>query len=209
MVPHAPVPAKVVLADDHGVFRDGVRLLLANDPAFEVVGEVKDLSGLKEAIRLGQPDLLLVDYHMPGGDSCALVNHLKHTLPALRIVFLTGSSSAAVLKQMADVQADAVLLKDGSAAELMIHLRAVMAGARVIPPAVAALIAQCAGLLTRREMQIVKLIGDGLSNAEMGALLSLSPKTVDKHRENLMRKLEVNSVAQLVLKAHAMGWLAS
>ena len=191
------------------MFRDGVRLLLANDPAFEVVGEVKDLGGLKEAIRLGQPDLLLVDYHMPGGDSCALVNHLKHTLPALRIVFLTGSSSAAVLKQMADVQADAVLLKDGSAAELMTHLRAVMAGTRVIPPAVAELIAQCAGLLTRREMQVVKLIGDGLSNAEMAALLSLSPKTVDKHRENLMRKLEVNSVAQLVLKAHAMGWLAS
>ena len=209
MESHALAPAKVLLADDHGVFRDGVRLLLANDPAFEVVGEVKDLGGLKEAIRLGQPDLLLVDYHMPGGDSCALVNHLKHTLPALRIVFLTGSSSAAVLKQMADVQADAVLLKDGSAAELMTHLRAVMAGARVIPPAVAELIAQCAGLLTRREMQIVKLIGDGLSNAEMAALLSLSPKTVDKHRENLMRKLEVNSVAQLVLKAHAMGWLAS
>jgi DNA-binding NarL/FixJ family response regulator len=197
------------LADDHGVFRDGIRLLLAHDPAFEVVGEVKELGGLKEAVRLGQPDLLLIDYHMPGGDSCALVNHLKHTLPALRIVFLTGSSSAAVLKQMADVQADAVLLKDGSAAELITHLRSVMAGVRVIPPAVAALIAQCDGLLTRREMQVVKLIGDGLSNAEMAALLALSPKTIDKHRENLMRKLEVNSVAQLLLKAHAMGWLAS
>lgn len=209
MQPHALAPWKVLLADDHGVFRDGVRLLLTNDPAFEVVGEVKELGGLKEAIRLLQPELLLVDYHMPGGDSCALVSHFKHTLPALRIVFLTGSSSAAVLKQMSDVQADAVLLKDGSAAELVLHLRAVMAGSRVIPPAVAELIAQCQGLLTRREMQIVKLIGDGLSNAEMGALLSLSPKTVDKHRENLMRKLEVNSVAQLVRKAHAMGWLAS
>lgn len=209
MQSHALAPAKVLLADDHGVFRDGIRLLLANDPAFEVVGEVNELGSLKEAVRLGRPDLLLVDYHMPGGDSCALVNHLKHTLPALRIVFLTGSSSAAVLKQMADVGADAVLLKEGSAAELMVQLRAVMAGARVIPPAVAELIAQCAGLLTRREMQVVKLIGDGLSNAEIGALLSLSPKTVDKHRENLMRKLEVSSVAQLVLKAHAMGWLAS
>lgn len=199
----------MLLADDHGVFRDGVRLLLARDPAFEVVGEVKELGGLKEAIRIGQPDLLLVDYHMPGGDSCALVNHLKHTLPALRIVFLTGSSSAAVLKQMADVGADAVLLKDGSAVELMTQLRAVMAGARVIPPAVAALIAQCDSLLTPREMQVVKLIGDGLSNADMADVLSLSPKTVDKHRENLMRKLEVSSVAQLVRKAHAMGWLAS
>ena len=207
MVSHAPTPAKVVLADDHGVFRDGIRLLLANDPGFEVVGEVHDLGGLKEAIRTCRPDLLLVDYHMPGGDSCALVNHLKHTQPALRIVFLTGSRSAAVLKQMADVQADAVLLKDGGALELMVRLRAVMAGTRVIPPEVAELIAGCEGLLTRREMQIVKLIGDGLSNAEMAALLSLSPKTVDKHRENLMRKLQVSSVAQLVRKAHELGWL--
>lgn len=191
------------------MFRDGIRLLLAKDPGFVVVGEVRDLGELKETIRLAEPGLLLIDYHMPGGDSCALVNHLKHTQPALRIVFLTGSSSAAVLKQMADVQADAVLLKDGSGADLLAQLRAVMAGARVIPPAVAALIAQSEGLLTRREMQVVKLIGDGLSNAEMATLLSLSPKTVDKHRENLMRKLEVNSVAQLVLKAHAMGWLAS
>jgi len=204
---HGKAPARVFLADDHGVFRDGVRLLLTQDPAYEVVGEISDLGGLLDALRDARPDLLLIDYHMPGGDSCALVSHLKHTRPELRIVFLTGSSSATLLKQMADMRADAVLLKDGSAAEMQAHLRAVMAGARVIPPAVALLIEQSEGLLTRRELQIVKLIGDGLSNADMAVRLSLSPKTVDKHRENLMRKLEVNSVAQLLRKAHVMGWL--
>ena len=80
-------------------------------------------------------------------------------------------------------------------------------GERVIPPEVRALIDQADGMLTRREMQIVKLICDGQSNAEMADTLSLSPKTVDKHRENLMRKLQVNSVAQLVRKARELGWL--
>jgi len=199
----------VLLADDHALFREGLKLLFTRDAGFQVVGEAQDLLGLKDLLRLTQPDLLLIDYHMPGGDSSAVVNHLKHTQPGLRIVFLTGSSAGGVLKQLADAQADGVLLKDSSAADLLANLRAVMQGQRVIPAEVAALMAPGEGLLTRREMQIVKLIGDGLSNAEMGELLSLSPKTVDKHRENLMRKLEVNSVAQLVLKAHALGWLTS
>lgn len=199
----------MLLADDHALFREGLKLLFTRDAGFQVVGEAQDLLGLKDLLRLTQPDLLLIDYHMPGGDSSAVVNHLKHTQPGLRIVFLTGSSAGGVLKQLADAQADGVLLKDSSAADLLANLRAVMQGQRVIPAEVAALMAPGEGLLTRREMQIVKLIGDGLSNAEMGELLSLSPKTVDKHRENLMRKLEVNSVAQLVLKAHALGWLTS
>lgn len=205
----ASAPVKVLLADDHAVFRDGIKLLLGHEPGFEVVGEVGTLDGLQALVRQLQPDLLLIDYHMPGGDSSALVNHLKHALPALRIVFLTGSSSGQVLKQLSTVQADGILLKDGSGAELMTQLRAVMGGARVIPPAVAELIDQCEGLLTRREMQIVKLICDGLTNADMAGLLWLSPKTVDKHRENLMRKLDVSSVAQLVRKAQALGWLSS
>ncbi len=199
----------MLLADDHALFREGLKLLFTRDAGFQVVGEAQDLLGLRDLLRLTQPDLLLIDYHMPGGDSSAVVNHLKHTQPGLRIVFLTGSSAGRVLKQLADAQADGVLLKDSSAADLLANLRAVMQGQRVIPAAVAALMAPGEGLLTRREMQVVKLIGDGLSNAEMGELLSLSPKTVDKHRENLMRKLEVNSVAQLVLKAHALGWLTS
>ncbi|GAA0760875.1 response regulator transcription factor [Ideonella azotifigens] len=209
MPTQAPVAVKVLLADDHALFREGLKLLFTRDAGFQVVGEAQDLLGLRDLLRLTQPDLLLIDYHMPGGDSSAVVNHLKHTQPGLRIVFLTGSSAGRVLKQLADAQADGVLLKDSSAADLLANLRAVMQGQRVIPAAVAALMAPGEGLLTRREMQVVKLIGDGLSNAEMGELLSLSPKTVDKHRENLMRKLEVNSVAQLVLKAHALGWLTS
>lgn len=199
----------MLLADDHALFREGLKLLFTKDAGFQVVGEAQDLLGLRDLLRLTQPDLLLIDHHMPGGDSSAVVNHLKHTQPGLRIVFLTGSSAGGVLRQLADAQADGVLLKDSSAAALLANLRAVMKGQRVIPAEVAALMAPGEGLLTRREMQVVKLIGDGLSNAEMGELLSLSPKTVDKHRENLMRKLEVNSVAQLVLKAHALGWLTS
>ena len=202
-----PTAIRVVLADDHALFRDGVRLLLQSQPGYEVVGEVDSLDGLQQVLRATHPHLLLIDQHMPGGDTSALIRHLKHTTAALRIVVLTGSSSGLVLKQLADVQADAVLLKDDSAAGFLAHLKSVLAGERVIPPAVRALIDQADGLLTRREMQVVKLICDGQSNAEMADTLSLSPKTVDKHRENLMRKLQVSSVAQLVRKARELGWL--
>lgn len=204
----SPDPVRVFIADDHALFRDGLKLLFASRSGFQVIGEAADLEALREHVRATQADLLLVDYHMPGGDTSALVNHLKHTAPQLRIVVLTGSSSGTILKQLAAVQADGILLKNGSADEFMAHLHAVLRGERVIPPEVAHLISQGDALLTRREMQIVKLICDGLSNTAMGESLSLSPKTVDKHRENLMRKLQVSSVAQLVRKAQEFGWLA-
>ncbi len=203
-----PAATRVVLADDHALFRDGIRLLLQAQAEYEVVGEVQSLDALQQVLRQTRPDLLLIDQHMPGGDTSALIRHLKHTMAELRIVVLTGSSSGTVLKQLADVQADAVLLKDGSATSFLAQLKSVMGGQRVIPTEVLALIEQSDGMLTRREMQVVKLICDGQSNADMADTLSLSRKTVDKHRENLMRKLQVNSVTQLMRKARELGWWA-
>lgn len=202
-------PIRVLLGDDHAMFRDALKLLLASHGGFDVVAEISDLGTLKQITETCRPDLLLLDYYMPGGDTSALVSHLKCTHPGLRIVVLTGSRSSGVLRQLVEAQADGVLLKDGSGAELITQLRAVMAGERRIPPLVADLIEQSDHSLTRREMQIVKLICDGHTNSDMAALLSLSPKTVDKHRENLMRKLQVSSVVQLIRQAHALGLAAA
>jgi DNA-binding NarL/FixJ family response regulator len=200
-------PFRVFLADDHAVFRDGLKLLLSCQPDFEVVAELGDLGGLLAAVRSAQPDLLLIDYHMPGGDTAALISHLKHTQAALRIVVLTGSSSGAVLQQLSRGPADAVLPKDDSAEAVLAQLRAVCGGQSVRSPRVQALIGDGEALLTRREMQVVKLVCDGLSGPSIAALLSISPKTVDKHRENLMRKLEVQSTIALVHRVSALGWL--
>ncbi len=197
---------RVVLADDHAIFRDGLKLLLAMEPGFEVVAEVGDLGELKACVLAHQPDLLLLDYHMPGGDASAMLAYLRQRHPALKLVALTGARSGVVLKQLADARADAVLLKEGRGAELVETLRAVMLqGRTVIPPSVQALMEDAGTGLTRRELQVAKLIGDGLTNKEMADMLALSPKTVDKHRENIMRKLGVSTVAQLLRKVQALG----
>lgn len=203
----SPHRIRVVLADDHAIFRDGLKLLLALEPDFEVVADTSHLDPVKALVREHNAHLLLIDYHMPGGDSSALIGWLKARHPELKVVALTGSRSGVILQQLIDVQADAVLLKDESGAELIAHLRAVLAGRRIIPTDVRTLAQEAEMPLTRRELQITKLICDGLSNTVIADTLALSPKTVDKHRENILRKLEVSNVAQLVHKVHAAGWL--
>lgn len=173
-------------------------------PGVRIVAETGVLTELKALVQHHQPDLLLLDYHMPGGDTAALAMYLRQRHPAMRLVMLTGATSPWVLRQLIDLGADAVLLKELDARTLQTNLADVLAGRQVLPPEVKALIGQHDVDLTRREMQILKLVYDGLSNAGIADLLSLSPKTVDKHRENLMRKMGVNSAAQLIRKVHEM-----
>jgi len=199
---------RVLLADDHTIVRDGLKLLLASQGEFAVVGELGDLGDLLATVRSCQPDLLLIDYHMPGGDTAALVSRLKHTHAALRVVVLTGSSSGPVLQQLMRGPADAVLPKDDSAQDLLAQLRRVCQGQRVVSARIQTLIGDGQAELTRREMQVLKLLCDGLSGPAIAESLSLSPKTVDKHRENIMRKLEVNSTVQLLQKVNARGWFS-
>jgi DNA-binding NarL/FixJ family response regulator len=199
---------RIVLADDHAIFRDGLKLLLGMQPGFDVVGEVGDLSHLMDCVRTTQPSAVVMDYHMPGGDTSALMAYLGQRHPDIKRVALTAARSGVVLKQLLAVKADAVLLKDCSGAELVACLREVLVhGRTVIAPEVLRLAEAADGGLTRRELQILKLLYDGQSNQAIAQTLSLSPKTVDKHRENIMRKMEVNSLAQLFKTVHARGLL--
>ena len=199
---------RIVLADDHAIFRDGLKLLLGMEPGFDVVGEVGDLSHLMDCVRTTQPSAVVMDYHMPGGDASALMAYLGQRHPDIKRVALTAARSGVVLRQLLAVKADAVLLKDCSGAELVACLREVLLqGRTVVAPEVLRLAEAADGGLTRRELQILKLLYDGQSNVAIAQTLSLSPKTVDKHRENIMRKMEVNSLAQLFKAVHARGLL--
>ena len=199
---------RIVLADDHAIFRDGLKLLLGMEPGFDVVGEVGELSHLMDCVRTTQPSAVVMDYHMPGGDASALMAYLGQRHPDIKRVALTAARSGVVLRQLLAVKADAVLLKDCSGAELVACLREVLLqGRTVVAPEVLRLAEAADGGLTRRELQILKLLYDGQSNVAIAQTLSLSPKTVDKHRENIMRKMEVNSLAQLFKAVHARGLL--
>ena len=196
---------RILLADDHVIFRDGLKLLLGLEPGWQIVGEQSSLDGLHARVAELEPELLLLDYHMPGGDTAASVAWLRQRYPELKIAMLTGAQSPTVFKQLLDLGVHALLLKQGSGAELVEALRRVLRGDVVVDAALRAQAQAADPGLTPRELQVTKMIAEGLSNAQMAELLHLAPKTVDKHRENLMRKLQVSSAAQLVARVRDLG----
>ncbi len=204
-----PSILRLIIADDHAIFRDGLAMLLAGYPDIELVAGLENLTELRERVKQLQPDLLILDYHMPGGDTSAEISYLKQRYPLLKIIALTGSHSGLLLQQLQTAGADAVLLKDGSASTLRHVIDEIKAGRRYMAPDVVSKIADNQLELTPREFQILKLIYDGLSNNDIALQLNLSPKTTDKHRENMMRKLQVNNATQLLKKVIELGLLKS
>jgi DNA-binding NarL/FixJ family response regulator len=195
---------RIILADDHAIFREGLKLLLHSRPDFCVVAEIADLEHLKTLLYSQQADLLILDYHIPGGDAVALLAYCKARYPDLKVIALTGSHSGPILKQLVAAKADGVLLKDSAAAELLLAIQQVMRGGHYVSEAVGNTIADIELPLSTRELQILKLIFFGLVTREIAEKLALSPKTVDKHRENIMRKLQVNNLVELINKTHQL-----
>ncbi|MRV73311.1 response regulator [Duganella sp. FT92W] len=196
---------QIILADDHAIFRQGLAMLLQAQPGYAVVAEADRLEGLPQLVQLHKPDLLILDYHMPGGESSAVLAYCKQRDPGLKVIALTGAQSGMAYRQLIDARADAVLLKDATAPELLRCISDVMSGKTVVPEAVQRQADAVDHGLTPRERQILQLIYQGLATAEVAEQLHLSAKTVDKHRENLMRKLSVNNVVQLIHKARELG----
>jgi len=194
----------ILLADDHTIFRQALKFLLQNHAGMRVVAEAASLDQVQPVLQQQTIDLLILDYHMPGGESSALLAYCKQRYPDLKVVALTGTRSGIVLKQLRDAQADAVMLKDCTGPELLACIEQVMAGKTVLGDAVQEQIATCDEQLTPRELQTVQMIYQGYANADVAAQLNLSAKTVDKHRENIMRKLQVHNVVQLIHKVRQL-----
>lgn len=195
---------RIILADDHAIFREGLKLLLQSQHDHEVVAEVENLESLKTELHKQHAELLILDYHMPGGDAAALLCYCKKRYPEVKIIALTGAQSGQILKQLVAAKADAVLLKDGASAELLLAVQQVMQGKSYFSDTVKHKIADIELQLSSRELQILKLIFSGLVTREIADKLVLSPKTVDKHRENIMRKLHVNNLVELINKVHQL-----
>lgn len=195
---------KILLADDHAIFRQGLKLLLQTQDQYQIVAELGDLGLVLPYLQSEVVDLMILDYHMPGGESSAVLAYCKQRYPDMKIIALTGANSGVIFKQLRDAKADAILLKEGSANQLLICIDQVLAGKQVIPEEVQAQIDACETDLTPRELQILALIYQGLATVEIAEQLNLSAKTVDKHRENIMRKLQVNNVVQLIHKVQLL-----
>ncbi len=197
----------IVLADDHVIFREGLSMLLGFQPNINICGQFSELKPLKTHVQEHQPDIIILDYHLPEGDTLATINYIKSRFPDIKIIMLTGSSNPAILQKLVNSKADAIALKEGSSMQMLETIKRVNEGERVISEFVTSLLDALPSNLTNREFQVLSQIAQSLNNKEIAEVLSISPKTVDKHRENIMRKLKANSAIQLITTAKKIGLL--
>jgi len=201
-----------LLVDDHTLFRDGIRRLLQSEPGFEIVGEAGNAERALALVRELHPDVVLMDIGMPGLSSFEAARLIRAESPETHVLLLTMYEDAELLQQGLDAGAGAYLLKDVPAPELIHAVREVSAGRQYSSPAVFGDSPERDGAhsapgrprgssLTRREREVVKLIAEGNSVRQIAEQLGLSIKTIEAHKFNLMRKLDIHNKAQLVTYA--------
>ena len=207
-----------MLAEDHTILREGLKALLSSQPDLKVVAEAGD--GL-DAIRCVQnhaPDMILLDLSMPRMTGLDAIKEIKRISTATKIIVLTVHSTEEYILATLQAGADGYVLKDAHSTELLTAIRHVLDGRRYLSPSISGAIID--GLLqgkrasalrstweslTQREREILKLVAEGHKNKEIGDLLCISVKTVEKHRANLMDKLDLHNVAALTALAAEKG----
>jgi DNA-binding NarL/FixJ family response regulator len=210
-------PARLVLADDHQVVRERLRLLLEAQPGLTVVAEASD--GL-QAVQLTdtlKPDVLVVDLVMPGLGGLDVAREARRQSPKTRIVILSMHSSDSFVLQALRNGASAFVLKDSSSAELIQAIHTVLAGGRYLSPPLSqkaideyvkraeATKVDLYETLTTREREVLHLAAEGLGNAAIGERLGISHRTAETHRTHLMDKLALHSRADVALYALRRG----
>lgn len=212
------MPVSIVLADDHTVLRNGLRLLLERYPDFAVAGEA---GNGREAVELAEresPDVVVMDISMPVLNGIEAARRIASALPKTAIVILSVHSDEAYILRALKAGARGYLLKDSAESDLIQAVRAVAAGKAYFSPAVSKVLAEDYvrqvrqqgledpfDLLTPREREMLQLIVELKPTKEIANLLHLSGHTVDTHRGNLMQKLNVHSIPELILYAVRKG----
>jgi DNA-binding NarL/FixJ family response regulator len=213
---------RILVADDHAVVREGIRHVLATQHGFDIAGEAA--SGL-DAVRLAgecAPDVVVLDVSMPGGTGLEVIGDVRRAAPQARVLILSVHDEAEYVLQAVRAGAHGYLRKDSSPAELRDAVRAVDRGESVFSPAMTVRLADALrvesgrleresklALLTSRERDVLEGIANGETNKEIAGRYGISPRTVETHRESLMRKLEIHSVAGLTRFAVEEGLVAT
>jgi len=209
---------RIVLADDHTILREGLRSLLTADPDFEVVGEAQDGREAVRCVEKLEPDLLLMDLSMPRMSGMDAIREIKKRYPETRIIALTVHKTEEYLLTTLQAGADGYVLKDATHEELVMAIKNVMGGKSYLSPGVSEKIIEgylegkessqsvsSWETLSWREREVLKLIAEGYKNKEIAEDLCISLKTVEKHRANLMKKLDLHNAAALTVYAVDRG----
>ena len=212
-----PDVVRVALCDDHAVVRSGLRRILEAEADLEVVGEA---GSVKEAVALAadsRPDVIVMDVGLPDGSGINATAEVLRVSPATRVLVLTVHDDIAYLRRAFEAGAVGYLVKEAADIELVLAVRQVASGKQYVHPALgAALLAPDAsparvggpgGELSDRELEVLRMIALGLTNAEIGERLYVSVRTIETHRSHIHEKLNVRNRAELVRRARAAGLL--
>lgn len=212
---------RVLVADDHAVVREGIRHVLSAATGFEVIGEALEASEVMPLAQAHRPDVVVLDITMPGESGLEILPRLRAALDDVKVLVLSMHDHPQYVMEAVRAGANGYVLKDARPAELREAIRAIYRGESFFTPSVAGQLSE--GLrqeaeheerrglvqsLTSREQEVLRRIAEGRTNKEIAAELGISPRTVESHRESLMRKLRIRTIAGLTRFALETGLLA-
>jgi DNA-binding NarL/FixJ family response regulator len=216
--PEHEMRTRLVLVEDHAILRDGLKSLLELEADVVIVGAFDCVESSLQGIGELQPDVVVLDLALPGGSGIELLGEIPRLSPRSRKLVLTGSDGEETIRAALGAGADGYVLKEASGAELMLAIRTVSRGERYLCKAVAGKVLSgflsgdkqpappaATGSITVREREVLSRIAQGHSNKAVARELGLSPKTVEKHRSNLMRKLQLHNAAAITMYAMRNG----
>ncbi len=211
------IPLKILIADDHAIIREGLKLLLDAQSDLSVVGEA---SRGEEACRLAEelrPDVLIMDVSMPGLGGAGATKRLQESCPDVRVLALSAYEDEVYVRQLLSAGASGYVLKRTAAGEIARAVRVVAGGGIYLDPFVAGKVATSptkgrsgargSEALSEREREVLRFTARGFTNKEIGNLLGVSIKTVETYKARLCRKLDLHSRADTVRYALSQGWL--
>lgn len=212
------MPIKILIADDHGVLRAGLRALLNAAPDMQVVGEAADGAETLRLVEELHPDVVLLDISMPGPSGIEITRQLKEQLPQARVLILSVHEDESLLREAIRAGATGYIIKRAIESELINAIHAVWRGDLYVHPAMTRALLQDAppsraanqtplSVLTPRETEVLRLIAQGHTNRQIAEVLCISVRTVESHRANLMDKLGFRSRVKLVRYAREHGLL--
>lgn len=209
---------KVVIVEDHKLFREGLKSLLSDKADLEVVGEAGDGLEAIRVVKKCRPELMLLDLSMPKMNGISVMKEIKNQFPDIKIMALTIHESDQYVLEAFEAGADGYCLKDAGRNELMVAVESVLQGKRYISPSISENVLEgyMSGrkklksktswdTITQREREVLKLLGEGFQNKEISDMLHISVKTVEKHRANIMNKLDLHNAAALTAFAIEHG----
>jgi two-component system nitrate/nitrite response regulator NarL len=212
-----PKKIRLLLVDDHPIVLDGIKSHLGAQPEFEVVGDAANgLDAVRKA-KLTLPDVVLLDINMPAMNGLEAMVHLRKQVPNAKVIILTMHDSKEYIAQIVRLGARGYLLKDCSPTELVSAIKAVHCGEVYFSPTVSKVLVEemvdgkkaadqpIPAPLTEREREVLSLIAEGLLNKQIADRLGIGVRTIETHRERIMRKLDIHTVAGLTKYAIARG----